>query len=397
MTKRAGRYGEDYDDENARPFNLGLEAARYASNGDLQPTSGRRTDPGREQTNNHQAPTNTVEQLSAPKQKHPDRLTQELLRMHEQQELEQQLLQMQLQHQHNMYGGLLPDPGPPPTTVYCLRSRSNSTVSDISFKEREWVDDPSMASSTSAQEHMVLAEDWEGFILHDAMRSRENSLEGAAINDRVTPGSRSPTLSDATAGPEVAEDSSPMVPSTHKGITVPQEFSVWNPNAAIPTVLRDGHKSLLEVALERKPSAVDVDQKHSNDSDNQRSVYCSMEETNQTYQQLHVYGEVALPKPSNKTNPPNPPLRMEELRIDGLTEHEMIRLAVEQSMREEEERQRLTSAFVIEEDIAMKPLQGYSLEKLMEMPRPERTPTHSAPKAKGMQRVRNMLGLRRGI
>jgi hypothetical protein len=392
ITKRAGRYGEERDDEidappvlqpssPLRPINLGLETARYTSRGDLQPTGGRRRRSlGGDRNNNHQATTNTV-------QKDPDPLTQELLRMHEQQELEQQLCQMQLQQQHDMYGGLLPNPGPPPTTVYCLRSRTNSTVSDISFKKCEWVDNPSMASSKSAHEHMVLAKDWEGVILHATVQhNRENSLEnsGGGRNSRVTPCSRSPKRSNAMSGPEMTDDLSPLVLPTRKATVVTQEFTVWNPHAAIPTVLRDWHES--QPVLARKPSAMEDDQKHSNDSDNQRSLYCSMEETNQTYQQLHVYGAAALPKQNNETTPSKPPLRMDELRIEGLTEDEMICLAIKQSLQEEEVRQRPTAACVVEEDIAVKPLQGYSLEKVMEMPRPVRTPKHSVPK------VRNMLG-----
>lgn len=402
--KRAGRFGEDNDSQidlpiqppsPPRPASFGLEANRLTSCGDMKPTNRTRSPP-RGVNRNIRTPDNRKSSAN------PDPLTEELLRMHQQQQEQimlQDMMELQLQQEREMYAGLVPDPGPPPKTVYC-RSRSNSTVSSISINEREWIDDPSLTSSNkSLREHVISNEEWEG-VWQSAALKEEPSRHPSLSNH--TSDRRSAERSEVLSGPELSDDLCPLMAPKRKmtiQLAARQEFTVWNPN--VPAAHDVGKRE------EQQPENEDLERKPAATQGNRISPFCSMAETHQTFERLYPDRqelEAALPvfneeaQPQEQDAPSEPHLQMEELRIEGMTEEEMIQLAVEASKRDEEERQRFISAtFMAETVVVEDPAVTYSLEKLMEMPAwSERSNEHREVKPKGMRKVRNMLGLGRG-
>ncbi|KAL3920682.1 MAG: hypothetical protein SGILL_003136, partial [Bacillariaceae sp.] len=390
--KGAGRFGEDGSDEHhvaifkppspARPANLSMKANRLVSSGDIQPTY-RATSPPRGNFNKRVSTAT-------------DPLTAELLQMHQQQQ-EQNALKERATH-----AGLVPDPGPPPRTIYC-RSRSDSTVSSISVNENKWIiADPSLNSSIkSFQEITFSAEDFEGVWMNADTPETQPSRGVSRSNHSDRRGAEQ---SEVMSGPELADDLSPLTPPKRQMTmrVAPREFTVFNPSMPSTGDVGDREQQQETEALGQTPVA-------KAENNHRISPFTSFEETHQTFQRLYPdMDELQAEAPKlqleledteqQHATRPEPPIKMDELRIEGMSEDEMIRLAVEASKKEEDYRQRFMKATAMVETVEVEdPVVTHSLEQLMEMPRSQRSNEHRQVKPKGVQKVRNMLGLGRGI
>jgi hypothetical protein len=413
----AGRYGEDNDATDTprkpspppcfRPISLSLGVNRCHSTGDLQPTSS-------------VAPrivTTDIEEEVPPSRLAPS---------------PQQQIQVKRESFANQL--FIREPGSPPQTIQCNLSRASS-VSEISVNEPEWIIDDSSSSSESAlvRKHMVSAEDWEGIILAVSCPDHETKVSRPFLSkstedwpcDTCIHGSKGGQndmkfrchqnyCSDGGNSSGDAYCTDPMSCqgildyTFHTQLSPPQRKPSLAPKSTVPTDTRtrnteDRGGDLREyVVLDAKSlsgyrnNGLSADTAPNDTTFPQEPASSSHVTPSTTTTTLCPSSYEATQKPALSNNyslsgcdgfealPPQ--LKQEkasidqEMRISGMSDDEMLRLALQASKEEYEEWKQILSA--LEEssvdypgkDISNDRVNSYTLEALLALPMPQRLP-----------------------
>lgn len=324
--------------------------------------------------------------------------------------------------------GFTRNPINPPPEVTCQLS-SASIISDISSKEFEWTfDEPSSNDSEFTRlvrRRMVSAGDWEGIIF--AASRPEAEVDGISIPRQSKPStatrpammtreeddnphlsgsgdtSNFVDVSDLASGPEVMDDffHAPVSPPQRKSSASPK-YVVTNNCANLVDIDID----LREVAAKNErifSSAAIISPRSQADVASPRKYSCKTieDDTSSTANSTQFsYSPQSPPRPSAvgqerrhsfvESFPemmPESDLHLEALRIEGMSDEEMLQLALEASKRDFEERNQVLAALECEEDDTIDVIAGeeeqiiiidralaYSLEALMALPTPQQPP-----------------------
>jgi hypothetical protein len=441
----------------ARPVALSLEANRYHSVGDLQPTE---VSPLLRYTS-----TGDYE-ISTPTREEP-----QPLRKRQPQKKNDALSPKQLDCFVDFSPGMFRQPSSPPETVVCHLSRASS-ISEISFNEREWiVDDSSSGSeSNSVTKHMVSAEDWEGIILaascpeHEAEQPHGLSPRSSGLrfpecshapdnmlltelenqmrythhgrDDKNTEDAEG-RASDQSSGPEILDDffHAPLSPpqrqpslppkshiravkvsSTNNGDEIDlREFAAHNAHIHSSQTFGATH-GIAEVDVTKEDGVCrDFTPSTTTSTLSASSFQCGPripEHPNLDVSESSQHSGASFPELMVET----PHLRPEELCIEGLSDEEMLQMALQASQQDFDERNQIMAALHCESALEAANIEagvdmndeepiniafGYSLEALLALPAPQRPPVtlqenQFRRRRRGGGGLRGMLRLGRG-